>query len=135
MNRFWGCTGGIFGALAVAGGAFGAHGLKKIVGPDALTIFETAARYHMYHSLAILAVALLAHAKPSRTSRVAGWCFLVGTLLFSGSLYAMALSDMAWRFLGAVTPIGGVFMIAGWISLAIAAAKSSNNPSESGESA
>ncbi len=135
MNKHWGCVGGIFGALAVAAGAFGAHGLKEIVGPDALTIFETAARYHMYHSFAILAVGLIAYARPSRSAHIAGWCFLFGTVMFSGSLYAMALSDMAWRFLGPVTPIGGVLMIAGWILLAVAATKCPRKPSEQTASA
>lgn len=121
MNRFWGCVGGISGGFAVAAGAFGAHGLKSAVSPQALAVFETAARYHMYHAVAIIAVFLVACARPSRVAPLAGWCFLLGTILFSGSLYAMALSDMAWRFLGAVTPFGGLFMIAGWILFAVAA--------------
>lgn len=127
MNRFWGRVGGACGGLAVVAGAFGAHGLRNAVGPEALTVFETAARYHMYHALAIVAVALLAHARPSRVARLAGWCFLAGTLLFSGSLYAMALSDLAWRFLGAVTPLGGMFLIAGWVFIAVAATNSSGD--------
>jgi len=128
VNRFWGGVGGICGGLAVAAGAFGAHGLKNAVSPEALTIFETAARYHMYHALAIVAVALLAYSRPSRAASLAGWCFLIGTALFSGSLYAMALSDMAWRFLGMVTPLGGILLIAGWVLIAVAAKTGSSDP-------
>ena len=126
MNRTWGIVGGVSGAAAVAAGAFGAHGLKSMVGAEALTIFETAARNHMYHTLAIVAVAVLVHAHPSRAARLAGPFFLICIAIFSGSLYAMALSDMRWRFLGAATPFGGVCMIVGWIQLAVGAAKGSS---------
>jgi len=130
LNRFWGCTGGVFGAIAVTAGAFGAHGLKKIVGPDALAVFETAARYQMYSAFALLAIALLRPTCHARSVQRCGWCFLVGTTLFSGSLYAMALTDLTWRFLGAVTPFGGVLIIAGWVLLAIAAATKQNDPGQ-----
>jgi len=122
VNRTWGIAGGICGAIAVGAGAFGAHGLKTAISPEALTIFETAARYNMYHALAIVAAAIVAERSTSRAPRLAGLLFLIGIILFSGSLYAMALSDMKWRFLGAITPFGGLSMIIGWILLGVAAA-------------
>ena len=109
------------GFIAVAAGAFGAHGLRNIVGAEALTIYETAVRYHMYHALALLAVAALAAARPSRAATASGWCLVLGTLIFSGTLYAMALGNMRWRWLGAITPIGGLLFLAGWLLLAVAA--------------
>lgn len=116
--------GALSGAIAVAAGAFGAHALRARLEPRMLEVFETAARYQMYHALALFAVAWMitrVDASPSalRLATISGWCFIVGTLLFSGSLYAMALSGI--RALGAITPLGGVAFIAGWIALALAA--------------
>jgi uncharacterized membrane protein YgdD (TMEM256/DUF423 family) len=115
--------GSVSGGVAVAAGAFGAHGLKKRLPADLLEIFETAARYQMYHALALIAVAWAATRWPeSGAVTTAGWGFVVGTVVFSGSLYALALSGVRW--LGAITPIGGVALLVGWSALAMAAWKS-----------
>ena len=116
MNRALGVLGGAFGFLAVAAGAFGAHGLRGRLAPDLLAVFETAARYQMYHALALLAVVLLLERRPSPALRAAGWCFVTGVVLFSGSLYMLALTGTAWW--GAVTPLGGLAFLAGWVTLA-----------------
>jgi len=105
--------------ISVAAGAFGAHALAATLTPERLAVFETAARYQMYHALALLAVGLLATQADSRALTIAGWLFVAGTLLFSGSLYALTLTGTRW--LGAVTPLGGVAFIAGWLALAWAA--------------
>jgi uncharacterized membrane protein YgdD (TMEM256/DUF423 family) len=103
-------------AVAVALGAFAAHGLRSRLVPDMLSVFEIGARYQMYHALALLGVAL-AHARwPTTAIAVAAWLFVAGTLVFSGSLYVMAVTGQRW--LGAVTPFGGAAFIAGWIALA-----------------
>ena len=102
---------------AVALGAFGAHALKNRFDDYALGVFQTAVQYHFYHSLALLAVGVIALNQPHNTLlRSSGWLFLVGILVFSGSLYLLSLSGMRW--LGAVTPIGGLAFIAGWGCLA-----------------
>ena len=106
--------------LAVALGAFGAHALRYRLSADLLDVFETGARYEMYHALALLAVGLLLRRFSTGGSpwlSAAGWLFLAGTVLFSGSLYALALSGVRW--LGAITPLGGVAFLAGWAVLAI----------------
>ena len=102
--------------ISVAAGAFGAHSLAGVLPPDRLAVFETAARYQMYHALALLLVGWLAAQTPSRALRVAGWLFVAGTLLFSGSLYALTLSGVGW--LGAITPLGGLGFLGGWLALA-----------------
>lgn len=114
----WMAWGAINAALSVAAGAFGAHGLKARLTPDLLAVFETGARYHMYHALALLAVGLVAHLRPHGLVTASGWAFTVGILVFSGSLYVLALSGVRW--LGAITPIGGVAFIVGWALLAAA---------------
>jgi uncharacterized membrane protein YgdD (TMEM256/DUF423 family) len=124
MARLFVLLGAISGFLSVAAGAFGAHALKRRIADDLLAVFETGARYEMYHALALLLVgALLSRAPagspPSGSLRTAGWLFLVGTLLFSGSLYALALSGV--RRLGAITPLGGLAFLGGWLLLALAA--------------
>lgn len=111
------------GAISVGAGAFGAHALRDKVEPRLLEVFETAARYQMYHALALLAVGLLASRWPSGVLNAAGWLFVAGTLFFSGSLYAMTFTGV--RALGAITPIGGVCFIAGWICLFVAASRAS----------
>lgn len=113
---------GIFGFLAVALGAFGAHGLQKIIEPSYLAVWHTGVQYQMYHSLALLAVALLAvnYINPT-IATWAGWAFVIGILLFSGSLYAIVLLGV--KNLGIITPIGGLFFLAGWILLIVAALK------------
>lgn len=102
--------------VSVAAGAFGAHSLSGVLSPDRLDVFETAARYQMYHALALLVVGWLADRTPSRALHVAGWLFVAGTLLFSGSLYLLTLSGVRW--LGAVTPLGGLGFLGGWLALA-----------------
>jgi uncharacterized membrane protein YgdD (TMEM256/DUF423 family) len=111
--------GALSGLISVAAGAFGAHALRSRLPADRLTIFETAARYQMYHALALLAAAWMADRWPAAQPGWAGALFVAGTLLFSGSLYGLALSGERW--LGAVTPLGGVAFLAGWLLLAWAA--------------
>jgi uncharacterized membrane protein YgdD (TMEM256/DUF423 family) len=118
MAHVWWMLGAVNGFLAVSAGAFGAHGLKSRVTPDMLANFETGARYHMYHALALLAVAWLATQRPSGLADAAGWCFLIGIIIFSGSLYALVLTGMTK--LGMITPIGGTLLIVGWVLLAAA---------------
>lgn len=111
-------AGAINAALAVAAGAFAAHGLRERLAPRALEIFETGARYHMYHALAMVLCALVA----TSGARTAGWMFQGGIAVFSGSLYALALTDV--KVLGAITPLGGLAFLAGWICLAVSALRS-----------
>jgi uncharacterized membrane protein YgdD (TMEM256/DUF423 family) len=131
---FWLRVGAIWGFLAVFLGAFGAHGLKQrfeTLGKDSAGLtterleahFHTATQYHMYCALAILAVGVLSQTGRGGTAiDTAGWSFLVGSLLFSGSLYVLATTGLKW--LGAITPIGGVAMLIGWLALAVAAGSS-----------
>lgn len=119
MYRLFALIGTLSGGLAVAAGAFGAHALRARLTPDMLAVFETAARYQMYHALALLAAAYMAGDGSCRPAVWAGWLFTVGTLLFSGSLYTLALTGT--RGFGAITPFGGVAFLAGWICLAVAA--------------
>lgn len=112
----------ILGGLAVVLGAFGAHGLKDRLTPDMLANYEVGIRYHMYHALALLALALAPGSLwSSALTPAAGWAWMIGILIFSGSLYAMALSGARW--LGAITPIGGVAFIIGWLLVAVAASR------------
>jgi uncharacterized membrane protein YgdD (TMEM256/DUF423 family) len=119
MDRTFMFVGALMGFLGVGLGAFGAHGLKTRVSPEMLAVFETGVRYQMYHALALLLVGLMMSRMEGRAMLVAGWSFTAGILIFSGSLYALALSGVT--ILGAITPIGGVAFLAGWIALAIAA--------------
>lgn len=119
--RLWLVLGAINAFLSVSAGAFGAHALRTRLPPNLLEVFETGARYQMYHALGLLAVGLLAHLRPSGTVDAAGWALLTGIVLFSGSLYALALSGV--RGLGAITPLGGVAFLAGWVLFALAAAR------------
>ncbi|MEO8705307.1 MAG: DUF423 domain-containing protein [Kofleriaceae bacterium] len=107
--------GAINAALAVAAGAFAAHGLRERLEHRALEIVETGARYQMYHALAMVLAGVVA----ARGASTAGWIFQAGIVVFSGSLYALALTDTKW--LGAITPIGGVAFVAGWLWLAYCA--------------
>jgi uncharacterized membrane protein YgdD (TMEM256/DUF423 family) len=115
----WIIIGSLAGALAVGFGAFGAHGLRERLDADALAVFDIAARYQMYHALALLAVGFLALRVDNLTVRIAGCAFVLGIVLFSGSLYALALTGQRW--LGMVTPVGGLSFIVGWVALAFAA--------------
>jgi len=119
VTERWFAAGAWSGALGVALGAFGAHGLKSRVDAAGIAIWETAARYHVIHALALLATAWACDRWPGTTANGAGWLFLAGTVLFSGSLYALTLTGV--RALGAITPVGGVCFIAGWVLLALAA--------------
>jgi len=121
MN-YWLLIAAINGALAVAAGAFGAHALQGRLDTHALQVFETGARYHMYHALAmgLAALAVRSGAGATQASAAAGF-FLAGIILFSGSLYLLALTGI--RSLGIVTPFGGLAFLAGWIALAWAATK------------
>jgi uncharacterized membrane protein YgdD (TMEM256/DUF423 family) len=123
MDKGFALAGSLSAFIAVAAGAFGAHTLRARLTPDLLAVFETGSRYQMYHALALFVVAMAAArwAPPLSTVRAAGWLFIAGTLLFSGSLYALALTGM--RSLGAVTPVGGLCFLAGWLALAYAAVK------------
>lgn len=116
MGRVFAILGGLSGFLAVAAGAFGAHALRQKLPPDELSIFETGARYQMYHALALLAAAWAATHWPRPGIHLAGWCFVVGTVLFSGSLYLLAFTNA--RMAGAITPLGGLVFLLGWLALA-----------------
>ncbi len=120
MSKLFLILGSVNGFLAVALGAFGAQGLKARISPELLAVYETAVQYHMTHALALLAVGTLARWLPgSAQLQWAGWLFLVGIILFSGSLYLLSAAGLVW--LGPITPIGGTAFLAGWILLAVAA--------------
>lgn len=121
MDRTFFLLGAGSGFLAVALGAFAAHGLKGKLPPDLFDVFEVGARYHMYHALALLGTAWAITRWPGTLTTTAGWCFVAGTVLFSGSLYALALTGI--RPLGAITPLGGVCFLAGWVALGLAVAR------------
>ena len=110
--RFWAMAGAVNAFLAVAAGAFGAHGLRSRVSERMLAVFETGARYQMFHALGLLAVAWLASQRAG-VADAAGWSMLTGVVLFSGSLYVMALTGVTR--LGMVTPLGGVGFLVGWV--------------------
>ena len=119
MDRLFLIIGALSGFIAVAAGAFGAHALKARLAPDLLVVFDTAARYQMYHALALLALAWASARWPGRAMQAAGGSFVVGTVLFCGSLYALALTGARW--LGALAPVGGAGLLLGWALLAWAA--------------
>jgi uncharacterized membrane protein YgdD (TMEM256/DUF423 family) len=119
MDRMFFGLGAILGAMGVVAGAFGAHALRSRIGPEMLAVFETGVRYHLVHALALLAVGWAATRWPGPAAPAAGWLFAAEMLLFSGSLYVLALGG--FRGLGLVTPIGGSAFIAGWFALAWAA--------------
>jgi len=122
MTQIFLSIGAILGGLSVAGGAFASHALREKISERSLEIFETAARYQMYHALALLLVALLLsiyQQSPPPSLLASGWLFIIGIALFSGSLYALSLTNL--KILGAITPLGGAAFIAGWGALAFAA--------------
>ena len=119
MERVFLILGSLSALIAVTAGAFGAHSLRGHLSADLLDIFETGARYQMYHALALLFAAWAATRWPGALAIAAGWLFITGTLIFSGSLYALSLSGVRW--LGAITPLGGLAFIGGWLCLALAA--------------
>jgi uncharacterized membrane protein YgdD (TMEM256/DUF423 family) len=113
----WTMVGALWALLGVGLGAFGAHGLKAVASEQGLAWWETAARYQLFHALALVLLGLHQHHRPGGDA--AGWCFLFGNALFSGTLYAMALGAPRW--LGAFTPIGGLGMMLGWLLFALRA--------------
>ena len=123
-DRLFVVIGAISAFLTVGAGAFGAHGLRTRLVPDLLAVFETAARYQMYHALGLIAAAWVASRWPGALAGAAGWLFVAGTVVYSGSVYGLALTGVRW--LGAVTPLGGLCFLAGWLCLAAAALRGSS---------
>jgi uncharacterized membrane protein YgdD (TMEM256/DUF423 family) len=130
LSRRWLAIGALIGAIGVALGAFGAHGLEGFLerqgysGDDLtrrLSIFETAIRYQLFHALALVLVGLALDRQPTPWWRFATWAFLIGVVLFSGLLKVLTIAGPAWSWLGAVVPLGGVSMIVGWVALAVGA--------------
>lgn len=122
MSKIYLLIAAINGFLAVALGAFGAHGLKQKLSADMLAVYQTGVQYHFYHTLALFGVALLMLQMPqSPALRWSALLFVIGIIVFSGSLYVLSITGMRW--LGAVTPLGGVAFLCGWILLAVAAWK------------
>ncbi len=123
MDRTFICLASILGGLSVMAGAFGAHSLKTQISDTALDIFKTGAQYQMYHALGLLLIGLFLRQTdtPQPLMVVAGWAFVAGVIIFSGSLYALSLTGIKW--LGAIAPLGGVALIMGWGCLAFAATK------------
>jgi uncharacterized membrane protein YgdD (TMEM256/DUF423 family) len=119
VDRVFLALGCVSALLAVALGAFGAHGLRERLAPDMLAVFEIGVRYQMYHALALLALGAVAGRLPGGAVAAAGWLFVAGTVIFSGSLYLLAVTGARW--LGAVTPLGGLAFLAGWAAFAWAA--------------
>jgi len=119
MERLFFGLGALSALLSVGAGAFGAHALRTRLAPDLLAVFETGARYQMYHALGLFAAGYASGRFGGSAASGAGLCFAFGTLVFSGSLYALALTGV--RGLGAVTPLGGLAFLAGWLLLAFAA--------------
>jgi uncharacterized membrane protein YgdD (TMEM256/DUF423 family) len=116
MERIFFTIGSLSGFLGVGLGAFGAHALRSRLDADLLAIFEVGVRYQMYHAFALLAVAWACTRWPGAILAASGWLFVAGTVLFSGTLYALSLSGARW--LGAITPLGGLALLAGWLCLA-----------------
>jgi uncharacterized membrane protein YgdD (TMEM256/DUF423 family) len=121
MQRFFLLNGAVFAAVGVAAGAFGAHALKSRLGPDLLGVFEVGVRYQIIHALALLVLACLAAKVSGRLMMFAGGLFIAGIILFSGSLYLLSLTGQRW--LGAITPLGGLAFLSGWSCLILAALK------------
>lgn len=116
MSKTFFAIGAVLACLAVIAGAFGAHALREQLAPERLTQFELAARYQMYSAFALIATAFAADRWPSSSVNTAGWLFVVGTVIFCGTVYALAFGSPRW--FGAITPIGGLCLIGGWGLLA-----------------
>lgn len=123
MAAGWFATGSIMCGLGVILGAFGAHGLRERLTPEMLVVFETGVRYHLIHGLGLLAIAWAVSRWPDTYVNIAGYLFVAGILIFSGSLYVLAITGIRW--LGAITPIGGVCLIIGWGLLAVGVLRAS----------
>lgn len=121
LARLAACSGALLGASGVAAGAFGAHALRDRLAPDLLSVYDTAARYQLWHALALLGAAWVAQQWPGRAARAAVGLLLAGTVIFSGSLYLLALTGE--HRLGALTPLGGIALVCGWLALARAATR------------
>lgn len=119
MERTFFIAGAVSAFVGVAAGAFGAHALKSRLDAEMLAVFETGVRYQMYHAFALIAAAWAYARLPGPLTNASGWLFVAGTLLFSGSLYVLSLTGVRW--LGAITPLGGLAFLAGWLCLALAA--------------
>jgi uncharacterized membrane protein YgdD (TMEM256/DUF423 family) len=117
-ERLFAVAGALLAFAAVAAGAFGAHALKARLTPEQLAVFDTGVRYHLAHALALFAAAWVCTRWPGTSATAGGWLFIAGIVLFSGSLYALALTGQ--RVFGAVTPVGGLCFLAGWLALALA---------------
>jgi uncharacterized membrane protein YgdD (TMEM256/DUF423 family) len=128
MAKNWMVIGCILAGLGVAAGAFGTHALQGAVPDDLLVVYATAARYQMIHAAALLFVGLADGRWPDHRWDIAGWLFTSGTIVFSGSLYLLALTGSRW--LGAITPIGGACFLAGWVVAALAANRTATMPDE-----
>jgi uncharacterized membrane protein YgdD (TMEM256/DUF423 family) len=120
MDRTFLLVGAVAAFLGVGLGAFGAHGLRARISPEMLAVFETGVRYQMYHALALVLTSVLMSRMGGWLAVTAGWCFIAGIALFSGSLYGLALTGVT--VLGAITPFGGLAFLAGWGCLSLAAA-------------
>ena len=114
----------LLGLTAVAAGAFGAHALKQRLDPAQLAAYETAVRYQMFHALALIGVAWVGSLSPSRVAPASALCMMIGAVFFSGSIYGLTLLE--WKWLGPVTPLGGLMMMVGWLLLALAGARMKN---------
>ena len=123
MAAGWFATGSILCGLGVILGAFGAHGLRERLTPEMLVVFETGVRYHLIHGLGLLAIAWAVSRWPDTYVNIAGYLFVAGIFIFSGSLYVLAITGIRW--LGAITPIGGVCLIVGWGLLAVGVLRAS----------
>lgn len=126
MGKLWIVIGAVSGFFGVTLGAMGAHFLAPRLDPSMLDIFKTGVQYQIYHALALMLVGLWSERQAAGTGRhetagrVAGWCFSAGSVLFSGSLYALSLTGLGW--FGAITPVGGTLLLVGWLAFAVAAA-------------
>ena len=129
MHKLFLSIGSLLGGIAVALGAFGAHGLKKIVAPETVNTFQTGVQYQMYHALALIAVGIAFERFPNKSMTWEGICFDIGILLFSGSLYLVSILKATGKVglegLGIITPFGGLFFIVGWVLLFVGVMKSS----------
>lgn len=127
MARFYIIIAAVSGFFAVVVGAFAAHGLKKVLAPEMIEVVKTGVQYQMYHALALLVVAFLLIHKPATAGlKACGWAFILGSLMFCGSLYALAMGGPRW--LGPITPLGGLCFLVGWILLAIAGWRMKSEP-------